>query len=89
MATNLGTPRRWGDARICLAISSADAVCYPPCVNATLPYNANKERRESREYRWCDVAAGVAQVVEHDVANVVVVGSSPITRFFDLYGKVV
>ena len=28
--------------------------------------------------------AGVAQVVEHDVANVVVVGSSPITRFFDL-----
>jgi hypothetical protein len=26
--------------------------------------------------------AGVAQLVEHDVANVVVVGSNPITRFF-------
>jgi hypothetical protein len=27
------------------------------------------------------VRAGVAQLVEHDVANVVVVGSNPITRF--------
>jgi hypothetical protein len=26
--------------------------------------------------------AGVAQLVEHDVANVVVVGSSPITRSY-------
>jgi hypothetical protein len=26
--------------------------------------------------------AGVAQLVEHNVANVVVVGSNPITRFF-------
>ena len=26
--------------------------------------------------------AGVAQLVEHDVANVVVVGSNPITRSF-------
>ena len=29
---------------------------------------------------WLCVCAGVAQLVEHDVANVVVVGSNPITR---------
>ena len=28
----------------------------------------------------CAEDAGVAQLVEHDVANVVVVGSNPITR---------
>ena len=28
-----------------------------------------------------DADAGVAQLVEHHVANVIVVGSSPITRF--------
>ena len=30
-----------------------------------------------------DVDAGVAQLVEHHVANVIVVGSSPITRSFE------
>lgn len=29
--------------------------------------------------------AGVAQLVEHDVANVVVVGSNPITRFLSTF----
>jgi hypothetical protein len=29
----------------------------------------------------CTASAGVAQLVEHHVANVVVVGSNPITRF--------
>jgi len=33
---------------------------------------------------FCPPIAGVAQLVEHDVANVVVVGSSPITRFLKL-----
>lgn len=33
------------------------------------------------------VKAGVAQLVEHYVANVVVAGSSPVTRFFH-YGNV-
>ncbi len=31
--------------------------------------------------------AGVAQLVEHDVANVVVVGSSPITRSLEAISR--
>ena len=31
--------------------------------------------------------AGVAQLVEHHVANVVVVGSNPITRFISLFAS--
>ena len=34
----------------------------------------------------CAESAGVAQLAEHNVANVVVVGSNPITRSF-CYGK--
>ena len=34
-----------------------------------------------------DGGAGVAQLVEHDVANVVVVGSNPITRSLATHGK--
>ena len=36
--------------------------------------------------RGADLTAGVAQLVEHHVANVVVVGSNPITRSFVLGG---
>jgi hypothetical protein len=39
-----------------------------PCKAPCQPYNLGYE------------FAGVAQLVEHDVANVVVVGSNPITR---------
>ena len=41
---------------------------------------------ESREGARFGVSlyAGVAQLAEHDVANVVVVGSNPITRSFPL-----
>ena len=47
-----------------------------------------------RESRACAEAcglrrfdAGVAQLAEHNVANVVVVGSNPITRSFSLLGE--
>ena len=36
--------------------------------------------REEVEKQACFSHAGVAQLVEHNVANVVVVGSNPITR---------
>ena len=34
------------------------------------------------------ITAGVAQLAEHNVANVVVVGSNPITRSCRFFGKV-
>ena len=54
-----------------------------PCKAAGLPYNSilhgsHRGRRGLAAGNPGD--AGVAQLVEHDVANVVVVGSNPITR---------
>jgi hypothetical protein len=40
------------------------------------------DRRKEVPASFVGFAAGVAQLVEHDVANVVVVGSNPITRSF-------
>lgn len=66
----------------------------PPCVAALQTYNPgmfllqgrspvrNRVARDAvaRDSDGKDSVAGVAQLVEHDVANVVVVGSNPITR---------
>jgi hypothetical protein len=42
-------------------------------------------KRVSQSYNFWLYAAGVAQLVEHNVANVVVVGSNPITRSRECY----
>lgn len=41
----------------------------------------------TRRQKKHSVYAGVAQLVEHDVANVVVVGSNPITRSLPAHGN--
>ena len=57
-----------------------------PCVAAPAAYNSEIVRVEAARPGVVTCvphggnAAGVAQLVEHDVANVVVVGSNPITR---------
>ncbi len=55
-----------------------------PCFPLSVAYNPGIPRGGVLSERFPSAGriAGVAQLVEHDVANVVVVGSNPITRSF-------
>ena len=52
-----------------------------PCLLRKVCYNPPIDERDSRE-TFQLVSAGVAQLAEHDVANVVVEGSNPFARSY-------